>query len=79
MTSTDIFGLTEETALITAGELAQLLRVSKRTLWRLRSRGAVPSPLRLGGNVRWPLDQIRNWIARGCPTPEPRDNDQHRR
>ncbi|MBL8827914.1 MAG: helix-turn-helix domain-containing protein [Planctomycetaceae bacterium] len=72
-------GSPDESALITAGELAQLLRVSKRTLWRLRSSGAVPSPLRLGGNVRWSLDQIRKWIAAGCPTPEPGDNDQHRR
>ena len=52
--------------LITARKLAQLLEVSTRTLWRLRSAGQLPEPVRLGGAVRWRLDEVRKWIAGGC-------------
>jgi len=52
--------------LITARKLAQLLEVSTRTLWRLRSAGRLPAPVRLGGAVRWRLDEVQEWIAGGC-------------
>jgi len=52
--------------LITAAELAALLQVSTRTLWRLNSARKLPQPVRLGGVVRWRLDEVRNWIAGGC-------------
>ena len=35
--------------LITAAELARLLRLSKRTLWRLRSAGTLPKTSQLSG------------------------------
>lgn len=53
--------------LITAAELAKLLNVSTRTLWRLRSAGQLPQPVRLGGAVRWRIEEVKNWIAAGCP------------
>lgn len=53
--------------LIKADELAQLLNVSTRTLWRMLSAGKVPEPVRLGGCTRWRLDQVRQWIGDGCP------------
>ena len=52
--------------LITAAELARLLQVSTRTLWRLRLAGELPEAVRLGGAVRWRLDEIKKWIAGGC-------------
>lgn len=55
---------------ITAKQLAIMLSVSKRTLYRLRCAGQLPSPLRIGGVVRWRLDEIINWIEAGCPTKE---------
>ena len=58
--------ISETPALITAADFAGMLKVSVRTLWRLRSAGQVPEPVRLGGAVRWRLDEVRNWIARGC-------------
>jgi prophage regulatory protein len=60
-------------SLINAQELAQMLSVSTRTLWRLLSKGELPTPVRLGGSVRWRLDEVRSWIDRGCPVPA---NDQ---
>jgi excisionase family DNA binding protein len=52
---------------VTATELAQLLRISTRTLWRLLSAHKIPEPIRFGGAVRWRVDLIQDWIDRGCP------------
>lgn len=56
-------------ALISATELAELLQVSTRTLWRLRSAGKLIKPIKIGGSTRWRLDEVENWIAEGCPIP----------
>ena len=55
------------TQLIDISELANRLSVSKRTIWRLDARGAIPSPLRLGSSVRWRESEIQEWVAAGCP------------
>ncbi len=56
---------TEEVApvVVTARQLAIMLQVSKRTLFRMRSAGRLPAPLRVGGVVRWRLQDVQNWIA----------------
>ena len=54
-------------ALISATELADLLKISTRTLWRLRSSGRLIEPIKLGGSTRWRLDEVQKWIAAGCP------------
>lgn len=54
-------------ALITAAELAALMQISQRTLWRLLSAGKVIEPVRIGGNTRWRLSEVERWIANGCP------------
>ena len=56
-----------ERLFVTARQLAIMLQVSKRTLWRLRSAGKIPRPMRVGGVVRWKLDDILQWMAAGCP------------
>ena len=53
--------------LINAEELARMMDVSERTLWRLLSAGKVPTPVRIGRNTRWRFAEIREWIERGCP------------
>lgn len=58
-------------AVISAAELAELLQISTRTLWRLRSAGKLIEPIKLGGSTRWRLDQVQTWIAEGCPAPDP--------
>ena len=55
--------------LVNARELAKILSVSERTLYRLKSTGELPTPVVLGGSVRWRLSEIRQWIANGCPRP----------
>ena len=68
-----------EPCLIAAADLARLLNVSTRTLWRLRSAGQVPQPIRLGGVVRWRLEEIRKWVAAGCPAEQARENGSRRK
>ena len=57
--------------LVPASEVARLLGISKRTLWRLLCVGKLPAPVRLGNNVRWRLTEVEQWISRGCPSPLP--------
>jgi predicted DNA-binding transcriptional regulator AlpA len=68
-----------EPLLIPAAELAKLLNVSTRTLWRQLSASQIPEPVRFGGTVRWRLDEVRNWIAEGCPIPKARENGRRRK
>jgi predicted DNA-binding transcriptional regulator AlpA len=68
-----------EPCLIAAADLARLLDISTRALWRLRSAGHLPQPVRLGGAVRWRLEEIRKWIADGCPSGQARENDLRRK
>jgi predicted DNA-binding transcriptional regulator AlpA len=56
-----------EPLFVTATELAHLMRISTRTLWRLLSAHKIPEPIRLGGAVRWRIDVIQDWIDQGCP------------
>jgi excisionase family DNA binding protein len=53
--------------LIAAEEVARLMGVSERTLWRLLSAGKIPRPLHVGRSARWRLAEVREWIDRGCP------------
>jgi excisionase family DNA binding protein len=54
------------TVLISAEELAEMLRISERTLWRLLSAGQIPKPVRIGRSTRWRAAEIRIWIDSGC-------------
>ena len=33
----------------------------------MASAGRCPAPLRLAGCVRWRREELRDWIAAGCP------------
>lgn len=65
--TTDSRTATDDVRLIAADQLAAMLDVSTRTVWRLLSTGRIVQPIRLGGSVRWRLDEVREWIAKGCP------------
>ena len=56
--------------LINAHELAEILGISQRTIWRLISTGKLIQPIRIGTSVRWRLDQVNEWIESGCPANE---------
>jgi len=52
--------------LLTARELSERLCVSLRQVFRLRSAGRLPAPVRLGGSVRWRERDINDWIMLQC-------------
>ena len=57
--------------LMTANDLAHMLAVSRLTIWRWRSAGRLPPPLRIGRVVRWKRSEIETWLAAGCPSCRP--------
>lgn len=48
--------------MIDVTEVATILSVSTRTVWRLVSSGELPQPIRFGRNVRWRASDIEEWI-----------------
>lgn len=54
--------------LVTARDVAAMLGVSTATVWRLRSAGKLPPPLKVGGAVRWRKADIEAWVRAGCPS-----------
>jgi len=49
--------------LLTAKQVAELLSVSTRTVWRMLSACELPKPIRFGGRVtRWKSSDIEAWI-----------------
>ena len=50
-----------------AKSLALRLGVSKRQVFRLKSKGELPAPLKIGGSIRWISDEISSWILAGAP------------
>ena len=58
---------TERLAL-SAREVAELLGVSQRHVWKLMASGRIPKPFRLGRAVRWNYALLRRWCDAGCPS-----------
>lgn len=59
----------QKSQLLTAKALAKQLSISTRTLWRYRSAGMLPRPVKIGdvGAIRWLQGDIDKWIGMGCP------------
>ncbi len=53
--------------LLTAKDLGKMLSLSKRQIFRLNSCGKIPTPIRIGGSVRWSLSVIDKWLGAGAP------------
>ena len=54
-------------SLLTIDDLAKRLNVSKGTIRNHLNEGRIPSPIRLGNNLRWRPEQINEWIEAGMP------------
>ena len=53
------------TPMLTVKGIAALLHVSERHVWRLRSAGKLPQPIRIGRSVRWTQQSIAAFIEKG--------------
>ena len=57
----------DDTQLLNIRGVALKLACSERQVRRLMKAGEIPTPVRLGGNVRWPLKSLSEWVTSGCP------------
>ena len=59
---------TDEAVLLSAADLAAMLRVTVRHVRALDASGRLPKPIRLGRAVRWSRDELLAWIKAGGPS-----------
>jgi predicted DNA-binding transcriptional regulator AlpA len=53
--------------LVNAHDAAALCGKSLRTWRSWDSAGWIPRPVRIGRSTLWRADELRNWVASGCP------------
>ena len=53
--------------LLNAKSLGLMLALSKRQVFRLNSSGKIPAPIRISGAIRWPEQEISEWLQAGAP------------
>ena len=53
--------------LLNVKEVAEMLGLSERTVYRLSDTGNMPQPVKLGAAVRWRRQELESWIENGCP------------
>jgi len=65
------------TQLLRVNEVAELLRISPRQVWKLRAMGRLPEPVRLGRSVRWRARELDAFIVNGCVVFQANDEKLH--
>jgi excisionase family DNA binding protein len=64
-TSSHRDGPMAEVTLLTVRQVAELLGVHIRSIWRLSQAGEIPAPIRIGERVvRWRLSDLRDHLER---------------
>ncbi len=58
----------ESLILVGTEELAKMLSVSQRHIYRMRADNRIPKPINFGRCVRWVLSDIHLFIQMGCPS-----------
>jgi len=54
-------------AVYTVKDLGVLLRLSTRSIFRMRADKKMPPSIKIGGAIRWRKDVIDKWLADGTP------------
>ena len=52
-----------ERLLLNVREVAELLSISERTVWKMASCRELPAPLRIGRSQRWSKKALEEWVA----------------
>jgi hypothetical protein len=56
-----------EPLLVDTDRAAAICGVSTASWFRLKSAGKTPEPVRLGGRVLYRVEDLKLWVALGCP------------
>jgi predicted DNA-binding transcriptional regulator AlpA len=56
-----------DTLLIPADVAGPMCGRSEASWWRDHAVGRVPAPVKLGGRTLWRVQELRAWVAAGCP------------
>lgn len=59
--------MNQAATLVNANELAEMLSISVRHVWRMKASEKLPKTVNVGGCVRWLLADIELFLAMGCP------------
>jgi|GEM_PF-6185285 len=62
---TEPAGGSEIPDLLTVHELAGILKLSHRSIWRLVRSGQLPTPIHLGASTRWRAADVAAWLKQG--------------
>lgn len=57
----------EESFLMTAEQAWRMCNLSKSAWYKARASNRIPAPVKIGGALRWRRDELKRWIAAGCP------------
>lgn len=57
----------DATLLVTAKQAAPMCGRSLRTWRTWDAAGLIPRPVRIGRSTLWRVDELREWVAAGCP------------
>ena len=57
---------TADLTLLTVGDVARLLKLSQRQVWKLAKAKRLPAPLRLGRSVRWRVTDLVRFLEAGA-------------
>lgn len=49
--------------LLTVNDVAKLLKLSVRSVWRLVAANLIVKPIKIGGSIRWRVEDFNTWLA----------------
>lgn len=58
---------TLEKELLNVGQVAGMLNICIRSVYRMADAGKMPRPVKLGSRVLWRRRELEKWIDAGCP------------
>jgi len=60
--------MNNEKLLLSASECTHLLGISRSAFYASLQTGAIgPRGIKIGGRRLWPVQELRDWVAAGCP------------
>ena len=55
-----------DSILIDVKQVAAMVGMAERTIWRLMNCGKLPMAMKIGGSRRWRKTDVLQWIDEGC-------------